>query len=185
VREVNEVVEYQEVSQGKLNIGFRTHVRGTDEDYYALLVMNGILGSYPHSLLFKNVREKHSLCYYISSTIDRAKGVMFIYAGVEHSDFKKARDLSLDQLEMLKSGNFDDEQLDNTKNALINDLLEMNDSPSAVLATDFASLLYGEVYDVDKKMANIKKITREDVIKVAQKIELDTIYFLTKEGVNA
>jgi predicted Zn-dependent peptidase len=184
IRQVNELVEHQEVSQAKLNIGLRTHTRGTDPDYYAMLVLNGILGSYPHSLLFKNVREKHSLCYYISSTIDRAKGAMFIYAGIEHSDYKKALDLTLEQIQVLKDGQFSEEILTNTKNALINDMLEMNDSPSAILATDFASLLYGEIYDVEKRIREISVVTSEDIVKAANKIELDTIFYLTKEGVN-
>jgi predicted Zn-dependent peptidase len=182
IREVNEVVEYQDVSQAKLNIGLRTATRGTDSDYYAMLVLNGMLGGYPHSLLFKNVREKHSLCYYISSTIDRAKGAMFIYAGIEHSDYQKAVDLTLEQIELLKAGEYSQELLDNTKNALINDLLEMNDSPSAILSTDFASLLYHEVYDVQKRIKEIEAIAFDDILQAAKKLKLDTIFYLTKEG---
>lgn len=183
IRDVTEVVEAQEVSQGKLNLGFRTYTRGTDPDYYPMLITNGILGAYPHSLLFRNVREKHSLCYYISSTIDKAKGAMFIYAGVEPSDYQKALDITLQQIEDLKNGKFDEELLENTKNALVNDLLEMNDSPSSLLAADFSSLLYGEVHEVEKKIERILKVSYEDIMKAANKIKLDTVFFLTNEEV--
>src|SRR5690606_26755939 len=131
--------EYQDINQAKLNIGFRTYTRGLDPDYVALQVLNGMLGGYPHSLLFKNVREKNSLCYYITSTLDRAKGAMYIYSGIAPQDYKKALDLTLEQLETIKKGEFTEELLVNTKNAMINDLLEMNDSPSRILTNDFTS----------------------------------------------
>ncbi|HEY8436547.1 MAG TPA: pitrilysin family protein [Haloplasmataceae bacterium] len=184
IRDVKEVEEYQDINQAKLNIGFRTYTRGLDPDYVALQVLNGMLGGYPHSLLFKNVREKNSLCYYITSTLDRAKGAMYIYSGIAPQDYKKALDLTLEQLETIKKGEFTEELLVNTKNAMINDLLEMNDSPSRILTNDFTSLLYGEVYDVNKRIERIKAVTYQDVVNVAQKITLDTIFNLTQKGVS-
>ena len=58
IHKVNEVVEVKDVSQAKLNIGYRTNTTGNDDDYYALMLMNAILGLYPNSLLFRNVREE-------------------------------------------------------------------------------------------------------------------------------
>lgn len=186
ITKVETIFETQDIAQAKLNIGLRTHTRGLEPDYDDLLVLNGILGGYPHSLLFKRVREEHSLCYYIASTIDRAKGAMFIYAGIAPKDYELAKNLTLEQIDAIKKGEFSDEILENTKNALINDLLEMNDDPNAVLATYFGSRLYGEIFDIDKRIQSIKQVTKENVVKVAQKLELDTIYCLTsKEGVNA
>ena len=56
--------ERQNLNQGKLSMGFRTKTRYGDDDYYALMVYNGILGGGAHSKLFSNVREKASLAYY-------------------------------------------------------------------------------------------------------------------------
>ena len=39
------------------------------------------------SKLFKVVREKNSLCYYISSSYDAFNGVMVITAGIEGKDY--------------------------------------------------------------------------------------------------
>ena len=183
IEKANEVTEYQDINQAKLNVGFRTYTRGLDQDYDALLVLNGILGGHPNSLLFKNVREKHSLCYYISSTLDRAKGALYIYAGIAPTDFNKALDLTLEQVDVIKRGEFSEELLTNIKNAIINDFREMNDSPSEILANDFSSLLYGEVYDVNKRIERINNVTFQDVVNVAQKLKLDTIFNLTQRGV--
>ncbi|MGZ4113014.1 MAG: EF-P 5-aminopentanol modification-associated protein YfmF, partial [Tumebacillaceae bacterium] len=60
-RQVNEVVDRLDVGQGKLNIGFWSNVAYSSPDYPALVVANGIFGTFPHSKLFVNVREKNSL----------------------------------------------------------------------------------------------------------------------------
>ena len=73
-----EVVEQLDVKQGKLNMGLRTYVGYGDEAYPAALVYNGILGGYPHSKLFINVREKESLAYYASSRLDGHKGIITV-----------------------------------------------------------------------------------------------------------
>ncbi|QVK19035.1 insulinase family protein [Mycoplasmatota bacterium] len=184
IDKVNKIVESQELNQAKLNIGFRTNVNGKDNDYYHLLLMNAMLGVYPHSLLFRNVREKASLCYYISSNIDKAKGIMIIYAGINKKDFDQAYKLVLDQINKLITGDFDEALMNNSSKALVNDLLQMSDNPIAVLASEYSHLLYDEIFDINSIIEKIKAVTKEDIQKVAQKLKEDTIFFLTKEEVN-
>ncbi len=66
-REARTVKESLDVNQGKLNLGLRTPITYGDERYASALLYSGILGSYPHSKLFMNVREKESLAYYAAS----------------------------------------------------------------------------------------------------------------------
>ena len=54
-----------DVNQGKIVIGYRTGVAFEDDLYNALLIASDILGGGPNSKLFRNVREKESLAYYI------------------------------------------------------------------------------------------------------------------------
>lgn len=183
INEVNNVVESQDVSQAKINIGFRTYTTGLDKEYYPLLLMNAMLGVYPHSLLFKNVREKASLCYYISSNIDKAKGIMIIYAGINKNDYEKAHDLILEQIKKLQDGDFNDQLLLNSSKALTNDLLEISDNPIGILASNYSHLLYQEEFDIDIITKKINGVTKEDIQNVAKKIKEDTIFFLTKEEV--
>ena len=56
--EANTVIERLNIGQGKLNMGLRTSITYADDQYAAALMYNGILGGYPHSKLFVNVREK-------------------------------------------------------------------------------------------------------------------------------
>jgi len=184
IDEVKKVIESQDVNQAKLNLGFRTYTTGKDKDFYHLLLMNAMLGVYPHSLLFRNVREKASLCYYVSSHIDKAKGIMVIYAGINKKDFDQACEIILQQITKLQNGDFDDTLMQHSVMALINDLLQMRDSPIAYIASDYSHLLYQETFDIECITDNLKAIKKEDIQKVAKKIKEDTIFFLTKEEVN-
>ncbi len=80
-----------EITQGKLVMGYRANVDYADTDrYYALVVGSNVLGGGPHSKLFVNVREKESLCYYIFSSIEKYKSILFISSGIETKDYDKA-----------------------------------------------------------------------------------------------
>ena len=46
-----------------------------------MFVMNSLLGQSPTSLLFEEVREKHSLCYSISSYLIQFDGALIITLG--------------------------------------------------------------------------------------------------------
>ncbi len=183
ISKVKKTFEYQDVSQAKINIGFRTNTTGLDKDYYPLLLMNAMLGVYPHSLLFQNVREKASLCYYIASNIDKAKGIMVIYAGINKDDYDKAHDLILEQIRKLQVGEIDEKLLLNSSKALVNDLLEIGDNPIGILASNYSHLLYQEEFDIDLITKKINEVTKEEIQNVAKKIKEDTIFFLAKEEV--
>ena len=83
------VTERFDVAQGKLVMGF-TGVFGDDENSVDALVMGDIFGGGPYSLLFNNVREKQSLCYYCSSQSVRSKGYLMVDSGVEADNAQKA-----------------------------------------------------------------------------------------------
>lgn len=180
---LNKVTEVKEINQAKLNIGLRTYTTGLDKDYYPLMLMNAMFGVYPHSLLFKNVREKSSLCYYIASNIDKAKGIMVIYAGINKDDYKLAVDIIFEQLKLIQTNQFDEEIIENSRKSLINDLLELVDSPISLLASHYSHLLYDEIFEIDKVVDKIQNVKKEEIVAVSKKIKEDTIFFLTSEEV--
>ncbi len=184
IREVNKIVEKKDVNQAKLNIGFRTNTTGDSKDYYPLVLMNAMLGVYPHSLLFRNVREKESLCYYIGSNIDKGKGLMVIYAGINKDDYEKAYDITIKQIESLQKGDFSDTLIDNSRKALINDLLQISDDPLAFLSSEYSHRLFQNTFDMEKIIKIIDKITKDDIIRVAKKLKEDTIFLLTNTEVS-
>ena len=62
-----------------------------EPDYPALYVFNELFGGSPSSRLFLNVREKHSLCYYVSSLLDIRKGLLLVSSGVQAQNIEKAK----------------------------------------------------------------------------------------------
>ncbi|MFB9329762.1 EF-P 5-aminopentanol modification-associated protein YfmF [Paenibacillus aurantiacus] len=178
VSKVNTVIERMEVSQGKLNMGLRTHTTYADDDYPAALLFNGILGGYPHSKLFLNVREKASLAYYAASRLDGHKGICTIQSGIEIGNFEKATAIIQEQLESMREGNYSELETSQTKAMIANHLRELQDSAGEMIAFDFNSVLSGRVRDTEELLLQVQAVTNEQIAAVARKTELDTIYFL-------
>ncbi|MRX70659.1 insulinase family protein [Bacillus lacus] len=176
--EVNEVIEKQDVKQGKLNMGFRTNIVYSDSDYYALQVLNGIYGGFSHSKLFINIREKESLAYYAASRVESHKGVLMVMSGIEEANYDKALTIIKKQMEEIKNGNVSDQELSQTKAVINNQLLETIDTSYGMIEVLYHNEISGTDRTFDEWMNGISSVTRDEVIDAAKKIELDTIYFL-------
>src|SRR5699024_3663716 len=81
----------------KLQIDYRTEIVYKDHDYPALLIYNGIVGCFPGSKLFLNVREKHGLAYYVASGVENYTGLLYVYSGVAAEDYEKAKQIIEEQ----------------------------------------------------------------------------------------
>ncbi|MNO26730.1 Antilisterial bacteriocin subtilosin biosynthesis protein AlbE [compost metagenome] len=182
--EVRIVKEKLDVNQGKLNLGFRTPITYGDDRYAAALLYNGILGSYPHSKLFINVREKASLAYYASSRFDGHKGIVTIQSGIEIENYEKALEIIEAQLASMKAGDISDLEMNQTKAMIRNSLLEIQDSAFEMIAYDFNRVLSGKDRPAEQLLSEVEKVTPRDVVDIAESVHKDTIYFLTgqKEG---
>ena len=178
VPEVKRITEEQQIVQGKLSIGFRTNVYVNDEDYPAMMMYNSILGCGIFSKLFNNVREKLSLCYYASSSVDYLKGIMLINSGIEVSNFQKAYDEILVQMEDIKNGNISDMEMSAAVLGTVNSINSTSDNPFILDDYYLGKIISDKMITLDELAESIKNVTKEDVMKVAGKIQLDTVYFL-------
>ncbi|SDL72265.1 EF-P 5-aminopentanol modification-associated protein YfmF [Sediminibacillus halophilus] len=182
IEDVNTVVEEQNVQQAKLHLGYRTNITFGDPLYYALQVFNGLFGGFPSSKLFMNVREKHSLAYYAASRIESHKGLLLVFSGIAPKDFQKARDIINEQMALMKEGKFTEEELKDTKDLVVNQLLETMDHPQGLIEILYHQVLAETDVSPDQMIERVKHVTREDVLLVGEKIEQDTVYFLTSKG---
>ncbi len=178
VCEVKNITETEEIAQGKLSIGFRTGVTSKDKEYPALMMYNAILGSGIFSKLFNNVREKLSLCYYASSTVDSISGTMYINSGIEVANFKKAYDEILKQVHDMKEGVISTEEYIAAKLGTINSIKSITDSAFGTIDYYLSKFVSGKMIDTDSLIELIDKVTVDDIVKVAQGVLLDTVYFL-------
>ena len=178
VSKVKEITETEEIAQGKLSIGFRTGVTSKNEEYPALLMYNAILGGGIFSKLFNNVREKLSLCYYASSSIDGISGTMFINSGIEVSNFKKAYDEILKQVQDIRDGVISNEEFIAGKLGTINNIKSITDSAFGTIDYYLSKFVCGKMIDTESMIKLIDDVTIEDIVKVAKGVLLDTVYFL-------
>lgn len=172
------IVERLDVGQGKLNLGLRTGIAYSDGRYPDLLVYNGILGAFPHSKLFIHVREKASLAYYASSRLDGHKGLLTIQSGIEIANYERALDIIRQQLEEMRAGNIEEQELSKTKAMLVNQLREIQDSAFERIAFDYNGVVSGKERSADELIASIGSVTADSAAAVAAGVGLDTIYFL-------
>jgi predicted Zn-dependent peptidase len=184
VKEERIVTERMNVKQGKLNIGCRTQTTIKDPDYPALMMYNGILGGFPHSKLFRNVREKASLAYYCSSRLESHKGLLLIQSGIEIANYEQAVQIIKEQLEEIRQGNISDQELEQTKATLSNQLRSQMDRSYEMIHFHYQSVLNGKDLPLEKLLEQVNAVQKEDVQKIAEKIRLDVIYFLRDRGGN-
>jgi predicted Zn-dependent peptidase len=178
VEQVKTVVEKLDVNQGKLNMGLRTKATYAGDDYAAALMYNGVLGGYPHSKLFINVREKESLAYYASSRLDGHKGILTIQSGIEIANYEKAVDIIRKQLSAMEEGEITDTEMTQTKAMIANQLRQIQDSAYETIAFDFNSVLSGRQRSVQGLIDDVQRIGTSDIRRIADQVKLDTIYFL-------
>lgn len=184
-RGVKTIKENQDVNQAKLVMGFRTRTSKAHEDFWALQFYNGVLGMFPHSRLFRNVREKHSLAYYVYSRIEATKGLLMVGSGIDARAFDRVVEITRNEMEEIAEGKISDEEMDFTLKALINRVKSREDVPSSKVLDTLESKINGAAVNGREEIRRLSSITKDDVSKAGQKVLLDTIYLLSKkEGGN-
>ena len=176
--EVRHVTEHLDVTQGKLVMGFRTGTDLTSSHYPALMVANAIFGGTSNSKLFLNVRERLSLCYYVNSSLDKFKGLMVVQAGAEFDQMEQVRGEIMAQLELVKNGAFTEEELQAAKSALVRTYRGELDVPSQLEDFWFGQNLAGLQLAPDVLAALVEDVDAQQVVEVADAIQLDTVYYL-------
>lgn len=176
-KRVKKVIEKDNVNQSKLAIGLRINNMTDYERKYVLRVYNEILGGGGNSMLFNTVREKHSLAYYINSFSQFYDNIAVIYAGVNSSKINMAIKLIKDTLNKMGKGNFSDEDLNNAIQTIISAIEVSEDSNTGIINNYYAQSLV-DADNLDIKIKKYSNITKEDVVNIAKKIKMDTIYIL-------
>lgn len=180
VENVNEIIEETDVTQGKLVIGMNVN-SNVHKVQFKTLLYNIILGSGANSLLFQNVREKESLAYSIKSIYVKQKANIFIRAGIEIPNFEKAVNLIKEQLEIMKKGEFSDEDLASAKEFVKSGIAAIETEQDTGIIYYIGQEISKTNVSVDEYCKIMEEITREDIIEIANSIEINTIYFLKNE----
>ena len=173
----NEIIEQMDVTQGKIVIGMDLTLENTTQKY-ATIVYNAILGGTANSKMFQEVREKASLAYSAGSTYLRYKGNILIKCGIEIKNYEKTLEIIRKQLEDMENGIFTDEDIQNAKKSIISGIKSIEDEQDTEITYFFGQELTNEKTLTDEYIKNIEKVSKEDIIKIAKSLQINTIYFL-------
>ncbi len=157
--------------QSEIRIG-HIGVSRSSSDYFALSVMNALLGGIFNSRINLNLREKHGYTYGARSmfAFRRSAGPFVVAAPVRNEVTKESVHEVLSELRRIRTGDVEDRELHDTKSYL------MGVFPATVqTASDIASrLLDMELYGLpenyfDRYRENIGAISKADIERVAKK----------------
>lgn len=176
--EVNEVIDQEPNNQSIVMMGYRSEIRETDELYSGMFVLNNMLGGYFHSTLFQEIREKRSLAYSIQSEYNSKKGTFVISAGISANKYEEFKKVVTEILDDYKNGFIDDEIITLTKKMLVNAQYNVADQPSYGMTAITKDLSGSKELSLEEKVQVINNVTKDNLVKCANRLQLDTIYFL-------
>lgn len=176
--------EAMAVLQGKLTMGFRADIGANDGDRYAAMLLNEIFGGSPASKLFKNVREKQSLCYSCSSIYNYNKGAIFVQSGISNENKDIVVREILSQLDDIKNGDISEYELNCAKRSIVNSIKQSSDSPYSIEHFYRARIISGISETPDEITEALNAIGVSDVMRAARRFDADTCAFIrgTLEG---
>ena len=173
-----------DVGQGKLILGFRTGGSFRSQKSIARgLLFNAIYGGTTTSKLFLHVREKLSLCYFANSSLAQNKGILQVYSGVEFANFQKAEEEILAQLAACQKGEISQEEWEAARRSVMGSLRTTLDAQGRLEEYWLNRFVSGTDFPPEALAEEVDRVTLDQVVETAQKIQLDSIYTLRgKEG---
>ena len=168
--------------QSQLTILYNLKDLTDEEKNITFIVFNYILGSGGlSSKLYSYLREKNGLCYRVSSMFFKADNLLCITLSLKKENISKAIKLCNKSLDEMKKGVFSEEDINDAKNNLLLSLNMSKNNQMGIL-NNFESKIFTNGLSIDEKIDKLEKITKKDIITVANKIKINTIYSLCEES---
>lgn len=165
------VVDRPQAVQSEIRVG-HLGVPRSCEDYFALSVMNAILGGVFNSRINLNLRERHGYTYGARSqfAFRRQAGPFVVAAPVRNEVTRESISEMLSELRRIRSGDVDVRELEDTRSYLMGVFPATVQTASDVAGRLLDMELFGLPEDYfDRYRENIASVTRHDVERVANK----------------
>ena len=180
IKKILEFREKDQVNQTQLDILCNLKGLTDRERKYVMPVYAEMLGGTSNSILFDAVREKNSYAYYVNAIVKSYDNVMMIYSGIEHGNEKNVVKIIEKTLASIKKGNFPDDKFESAKETLISAIKASLDNPMGIITNYYAKTLVNSP-DVEERIENINKVTKEDIVNVSKKVNVHTMFILEGE----
>ena len=164
-------IEYLDTQSGYILIGFRG-VDVNNSDSYALDVLATILGEGRTSVFYNNIKDKLQLAFSIDASNNGAKddGIFYISAKFIPDKLDKLQSEIFKEIELIKQNGVSEAQVNLAKNIIERDTYYQRESVSNIAQEiGFVMVTSGDIKVYDNYVDNIKKVTPQDVKRVAEK----------------
>ena len=161
------------IEQAHFAFGFDGVCRNSP-DYDAVQVMNAVLGGGMSSRLFMRVREELGLAYSVYSYTSHYEdaGSLTVYAGVNPQKAEEAAKAVVSVLEtFIKDGITEQEFLRGREQMKAGSIFSQENTSSQMLLYGKEMLYNNDVYDFEKRMQEISRLTLDDVLRVSKQID--------------
>lgn len=171
-RKTVNLVQKDDVNQTNIFMG---HIGGlmNDPDYFALVLMNRILGSGFTSRLFREVRSRQGLAYsvfgYYTANFDH-EGIFYIGCQTKSETTVQAIRALITEVEKMGQSEVSDEELELARESYLNGFVFRFDSKGEIVNRLMTFAYYGYPLDfLEKAKETIEKVTKVDILRVVRK----------------
>lgn len=151
------------------------------ERNFVIHLYNILLGSGGlTSKLYKYLREENSLCYNVSSMYQKYDNLLMIYSGIDAKDKDLCIKLVNKAMDEMINGEFSLDDLENAIKTVISSIKMSEDTQGGIIN----NYLFHDLDNLplyEERIKEFKKVTKEDIMNVAKKVKLNTIYILKGE----
>jgi predicted Zn-dependent peptidase len=171
-RKTVNVIAKDDVNQSNIYLG---HIGGlmSDPDYFALIVMNRILGGGFTGRLFKNVRSREGLAYSVFGAYSanfEYPGEFYVGCQTKSESTVYAIRAMLKEVQKMQEAEVTDEELALAKDSFLNSFVFNFDSKGEIVNRLMTYEYFGYPEDfLQKTKESVEKVTKADVLRVARK----------------
>ena len=133
--------------------------------------------------LYQLLRERNSLCYGVKSVYLKYDQLLVIQTSINKNDVKKALKLIKQAFREMKNGEFSEQELNNAKESFIFSLNLSLDNQAGIL-NNYVFHIYDNLPLIEDRIKMIKDITKEEIMKIANKIKPNISFVLEGEESN-
>lgn len=172
--------EKRDISESIIYFGFVPKKDLGKENIFPLMVLNEILGG-QNGILYSEIREKTGLCYYIKSGLFIFKQVIWAEAAIKKEDLRKTALLMKQVFKKIKNAEETEKRIENAKNAVKAAFEQTGENGELYIDFSLNCIIGGFDFSEKNFIEKTEKIKTEDVLKCAENLEFDTIFFLEGE----
>ena len=170
-------IETKDMLQSYIALGYKIPFR-RDKDSYVVDVIRAILSRGQSSRLFNELRTKRGLCYVVGGIAESGLdyGYFIIYVGTDKKNIEKVINIIKKELNYLQD--IPEKEISDAKTYIEGSFMIENEDPKKRADALMFWNCIDENLKIDDYLKNIRKVTKQDVSRVAKKYLTDN-YLLT------